>query len=314
MGNLKLNKAVILAGGLGTRFLPATLVLAKELFPVTGKPAIMYHLENLQKAGIKEVMIVGNKLKEESIMSLISPAEQYINQVKAENKLSYLDEYYKLKNSFDNISYINQEVGSSIFNDKNGGDEYRKGSSIAILSCKDWANGEPFLVINGDDFCVYPDKNLPNIEERVAKLYNATGDYVIVGKEMDRDVIYKYSSMVINKRLDIENSYKIDSIIEKPPKGTEPSNIIGCSRYVYTGDIFDRILNSKPRDNGEFCITDLINNVASEGRVSTYIFDGLYFDGGSKVGLQMAGNFMLLQDEQTRNQCIEEFEKLKSLF
>ena len=313
MEKFEIKKAVILAGGLGTRFLPATLVLAKELFPIGDKPALMYHLENLQKAGIKEVLIVGNKLKEESFKSFLTPSEEYITKVKNDNKLSFLESYYNVMNGFDSVSYINQEVGSNLFNEKNGGDEFRRGSSIAILACKEWANGEAFMVINGDDLCAYPDKNAPNIEARLISLFNKTGDYIIVGKKMNRELIYKYSSMVLKEELEQENCYKMADIIEKPAKGTEPSDVIGCARYIYTSDVFDRILTSSPRANGEFCITDLISDVAKEGKVSTCIFDGLYFDCGSMVGLQMAGAYLLLSDDSTKNLYLEEFEKLKNI-
>lgn len=313
MEHKKLKKAVILAGGLGTRFLPATLVLAKELFPVGDKPAILYHLENLKNAGIKEVMIVGNNLKEESFNSFLHPKAEYVEQLKKDGKLSMLDEHYSIINSFDSISYINQEVGSNLYNSVNGGDEYRRGSSIAILSCKEWANGEPFMVINGDDFCYYTSSEVPNIEARIMKLYELTGDYIIIGKEMNRDLIYKYSSMVLGEKLELDGCYKFSNIIEKPAKGTEPSNVIGFARYVYNSDVFDRILASSPRENGEFCITDIINDVAKQGKASTCIFDGLYFDYGSKVGLSLAGSFFLLKDAKSKDMYLEELEKMLNL-
>ena len=313
MKNFSVKKAVILAGGLGTRFLPATLVLAKELFPIADKPAIMYHLKNLADAGIKEVMIVGNTLKEESFKSFISPPKQYIERLKTDNKLSNLNEYYDLISRFDSISYINQEVGSDYYNQVNGGSDYRRGSSIAILACKNWANGEPFMTINGDDFCVNPASGEPTIEQKVIELYKKTGDYIITGKEMDRAVIYKYSAMVLSEKLS-NDTYKISDIVEKPEKGKEPSNLMGFARYIYNADVFDRILTSKPRANGEFCITDIISDVAKEGKVSTYIFSGLFFDCGSMLGLQLAGNYLLLKDEGSRAQLKTEFEKLKNLF
>ena len=88
----KVKKGMILAGGLGTRFLPATLCLAKELFPIGNKPIIMYHLEDLVKAGVEDVLIVGNKLKEESFKQFLCPSEEYISKVESDGKLGLLED------------------------------------------------------------------------------------------------------------------------------------------------------------------------------------------------------------------------------
>ena len=308
----KIHKAVILAGGLGTRFLPATLVVAKELFPICEQPILMYHLEDLAKAGITDILIVGNKLKEESFMTFITPPKEYLEKVEKDGKLNLLEKYNNLMEKFNSFTYINQEIGSDYFNKENNVTGEQRGSSIAILSCKEWAKGEPFIVFNGDDFCVYPDGTATASD--LINVYNQTGDYVVYGREVSRDLIYKYSSMVIGEKHLSCNGFKMNDIIEKPVKGTEPSNIMGFAKYVFTGDVFDRILKSKPRKNGEFCITDVISDVAREGKTSTCIFDGLYYDCGSRLGLQMAGNYVLFKDGEDKEALIEQFDKLKTIF
>lgn len=307
----KVKKAVVLAGGLGTRFLPGTLVVAKELFPILGKPILMYHLEDLASAGIKDILIVGNKLKEESFKCFIDPPQDYLNKVESDGKLSYLKEYNDLMTKFDSITYMNQEIGSEIFLKTNGGAEVR-GSSIAVLAAKEWANGEPVLVINGDDFCSYPDGK--SVSGEVAYVYEQTGDSVVYGKEVSRDQIYKYSSMIIGESVAGGKGFKMKDIIEKPEKGTEPSNIMGFARYIFTPEIYDRILASKPRPNGEFCITDVISTMAKEGKVSTCIFDGKYYDCGSFLGFQMAGNYLLASDSKTRGELKSEVSKIVQLY
>ena len=87
------RKAMILMGGLGTRFLPATLCLAKELFPIGNKPIVMYHIADLIKAGVTDIMIVGNVLKEDSIRGFFNPSEDYLNRIKQDRKESQLDEF-----------------------------------------------------------------------------------------------------------------------------------------------------------------------------------------------------------------------------
>lgn len=310
--NSKVKKAVIIAGGLGMRFLPATLVVAKELFPICEQPILMYHLEDLVKAGITDVLIVGNHLKEDSFMSFINPPDEYLEKVEKDGKKPLLDKYYNLMNKFTSFTYINQEIGSDYFNAKNQSTGEKRGSSIAILSCLEWANGEPFMVINGDDFLVYKDGKSPCGE--LVEVYNKTEDYIIYGREVDRNLIYKYSSMVLGDAHTSCSGYKMNDIIEKPEKGTEPSNIMGFARYIFNNDVFERIINSNPRQNGEYCITDVISDVAKEGKASTCIFDGLYYDCGSRLGLQMAGNYILFNDENDKKALVEHIDKLKELF
>ncbi len=308
----KIKKAVVLAGGLGTRFLPGTLVVAKELFPIMGKPVMLYLFDELSKAGITDVLIVGNKLKEESIKSFINPPQEYLDKVEMDGKLANLKEYNDIMTKFNSVTYINQEIGAELFNVHTGGNTEVRGSSIAILAVKNWANGDPFMVLNGDDFCYYMNDRSASAE--VMNIFEQTGDYVVYGKEVPRDKIYKYSSMVIGNPVANGKGFKMSDIIEKPAPGTEPSNIMGFARYIFTADVFDEILNSSPRQNGEFCITDVISNVAKQGRVSTCIFDGKYFDCGSYLGFQMAGNYLLAQNESDRKTLEEEMKNLFALY
>lgn len=306
--NKKIKKAAILAGGLGTRFLPATLALAKELFPICDKPILMYILEDLLSAGITDILIIGNKLKENSFKSFISPSQEYLEKVKEDKKESYLTDYNELMSRI-TISYVNQEEGTQLFKTYNNTEKNVRGSSIAVLACKEWANGEPFVVINGDDFCMYDDKH--SVVGEVVEVYNYTNDYVVLGKVIDIDSVSKYSSMKLNRPLFNDKTFKIDDIIEKPKKEEAPSNIMGFSKYIFKGDVFDRILKSKPRPNGEYCLTDVLSDVAKEGNLSTAIFTGNYYDCGSKQGLLMAGNFILMQDKDLKKYLIEEFDKLR---
>lgn len=308
----KIRKAVVLAGGLGTRFLPGTLVLAKELFAVKGEPILMYHLKELADAGITDILIVGNKLKEESFKSFITPPKEYLDKIEKDGKLANLQSYNDLKARFNSITYVNQEIGSHEFSEFNHTKQEARGSSIAILAAKKWANGEPFMVVNGDDFCKYVDGKSPSSE--LVNVYEQTGDYVIYGKEIPRELAYKYSSMVIGDAIAGSKGFKMKDIIEKPAPGTEPSNIMGFARYIFTSDVFDEILNSSPRPNGEFCITDVISTVAKKGRVSTCIFDGTYYDCGSYLGFQMAGNYLLAENPEERDKLKQELEKMFKLF
>ena len=294
---LKVRKAVILAGGLGTRFLPATLAVAKELVTVGNKPILMYHLQDLIQAGIEEVLIVGSKLKEDSFKNFINPPKEYIDKITADGKLPLLKEYYDLMNKV-KINYLNQydkyqEIDGKTYENAN---YEMRGSSGAVYTARNWANGEPFVVVNGDDLCIYPDGR--SATQEVLNVYAATGDVVEYAKELPRDVIYKYSSIVFGDAVADGAGFKMLDIIEKPEKGTEPSNFMGFARYVFSPDVFDRILNSKPRANGEYCITDVVQEAAQEGKGSTCIFDGEYFDCGSMSGYALANAYVGLINEE----------------
>lgn len=291
--NRTVKKAMILAGGLGTRFLPATLCLAKELFPIGNKPIIMYHFEDLQKAGIEDVLIVGNKLKEESFKQFLCPSEEYIAKIESDGKLGLLKDYYDVMSKL-NITYVNQDDLAFTFNGKTYKNEYagERGSAIAIGAGKHWANGEPFIVLNGDDLCFYQDGK--SMSKEVIDVYAETGDNVVYGKELPRDVMWKYSSMVIGDTMTKDGKgSKMMDIIEKPAPGTEPSNIMGFSRYVLTDAFFDRIFKIQQRPNGEYNMTDVLQSLARSGLVSTCTFKGDYFDCGSDMGYAQANGYVV---------------------
>ncbi len=308
----KVTKAMILAGGLGTRFLPATLAVAKELVTVGNKPILMHHLEDLSKAGITDVLIVGNKLKEESFKNFINPPKEYIDQIEAGGKMGLLAEFNELMSKL-KITYINQDDKTQTINGKVFENELydQKGSSIAIYAGKNWAGEDPFFVVNGDDMLIYD--NEKSVTQELIDIFNATGDYVMSGREVDRDLIYKYSCMEIGENVG-SNGFKMKSIVEKPAKGTETSNIMGFARYIYTSDVFERIKQSKARLNGEYCIVDVFADVAKEGRASACLFDGNYFDCGSISGYALANLYVALKDESATNIVREGAEDLLDKF
>lgn len=306
----KVKKAMVLAGGLGTRFLPETLAVAKELVAICNEPILLKHLRDLVESGISDVLIVGNKLKEESFKNFINPPQEYLDKIVAGGKLHMLDSYHEVMDKL-KITYVNQDDKFQTIDGKRyTNSSYQKaGSSIAIMAGKFWADGEPFLVINGDDLCVYEDGK--SISKEIMDVYAQTGDYVVYGTEVDRKLIYKYSSMVLGDKIG-EKGAKMLDIIEKPAAGTEPSNIMGFARYIFNPDVFDRIEKSKPRGNGEYCITDVLSQVAREGHASTCIFDGNYFDCGSIAGYTLANAYFGLKDENSKDAIVKGLEYMLS--
>lgn len=305
------KKAMILAGGLGTRFLPATLCLAKELFPIGNKPIIMYHLADLVKAGIDDVLIVGNVLKEESFRNFCQPSADYLERIKNDGKDSSLDEIRDLLSKL-KITYINQDDPEYTIDGvtyKNEGIGQR-GSAIAMLAGRGWANSDPFVVLNGDDLCFYPDGT--SMTKEVVDIYEKTGDMVVYGKEMPREQMYKYSSMVLGSFVEGNTKgRKMLDIIEKPAKGTEPSTIMGFCRYVVDERFMERVFDIAPRANGEYNMTDVLQKLAQEGQMSTCLFTGDYFDCGSMAGYALANAYVALHDESSKNVVKDGLNKMK---
>lgn len=295
----QVKKAMILAGGLGTRFLPATLCLAKELFPIGNMPIIMYHIQDLVKAGINDILIVGNKLKEESFKNFLSPDKDYLDKIESDGKLSMLEKYNDIMSKV-TITYVNQDDETFTYD----GETYEnsalgeRGSAIAINAGKDWAKDEPFVCLNGDDLCFYLDGK--SMTKEVVDIYNATGDIVVYGKELPREVMYKYSSMVLGEEVANGKGAKMLDIIEKPATGTEPSNIMGFCRYILNKDFFERIFETKPRPNGEYNMTDVLQGMAQDGLASMCLFTGDYFDCGSEMGYAKANMYVVEHKDELK--------------
>jgi len=304
----RVRKAMVLAGGLGTRFLPVTLAGAKELIAIGNKPILMYHLKDLVNAGIEDVLIIGNTLKQDSFVNFINPPQEYIEKVIASGKLNLLEEYQYIMSKL-KITYINQDDMIHNFDGEiyENPDFQKMGSSAAIYAGKGWAKDEPFIVVNGDDICTYEDGK--SVAKELIEVYNLTGDYIIYGREVSRDEIYKYSSMILGDSVGYKGVKMLD-VIEKPEKGTEPSNIMGFARYLFTSNVFDMIEKSKPRTNGEYCMTDVISDRAKEGGVSACIFDGLYFDCGSITGYTLANAYFGLNDSDSSKNIAEGLKRI----
>ena len=289
--NRQVKKAMILAGGFGTRFLPATLCLAKELFPIGNKPIIMYHLEDLLKAGVTDILVVGNEIKRESIMQFLQPSAEYLARV-GENHPNLNELKYIFNNM--NIQYIDQPLDL-------------RGSAMAIATGIEWAGDDPFVVLNGDDLCFYEDGR--SVVQDVIDTYTATGNNVVFGKKVPAVSAGKYSAMVVGDQVGAK-SFNVQSIIEKPNE-TDLEKVIAASagkqgltnyevimsfaKYVLDRRFMEAIFTTPMRSNGEVNMTDTLAYFATQGQVSTSIFDGIYFDCGSERGYASANMYAVDQ-------------------
>lgn len=258
--NRKVEQCVILMAGKGTRFLPATRAVGKELFPIGNKPILLFHMIEALKSGIKRVCLVISKEKE-GVKNFFKHDKILEEQLKKTGKIDLLSELNEVIDNLE-ISFVFQgEVN---------------GSGGAVLSVKEWADGKPFVVVNGDDVCVNDEK--PTMKQLI-DAYEKFGMNIIGAKRFPIEVIPRYSSIITSEKFE-DRCFKIEGIIEKPKN--PPTNLVGLARYVLTSEIFDEILNCTPK-NTEYYLTDAIDNLAKRERVASYEFDAKYFDCGNKL-------------------------------
>lgn len=264
-----IDQAVILMAGKGTRFLPATKCVAKELFPIFDTPALVFHLQELYDSGIKRICLVISHEKETDVKRLITHDEKLEESLKASGKIKLLDQ---LNNLIDNLDITCIFQGEMI------------GTAGALYVTKFWTNNKPFALVFGDDICIAEGEQKPATKQLIEAYERSGGKAVVGAKKMPRDVIYKYSSIVTGEKLS-DDSFEMKDIIEKPPKGTEPSDLVGMARYIVTPNMFPKIPELKPSKNGELILTEVFQDIAKQGDVVTCAFDADYYDGGNKPEL-----------------------------
>lgn len=273
---MKVKKAIIPCAGLGTRFLPITKVVAKELLPIVDTPALSYIVDEAVDSGIEEILIVISPQKED-IKRLFEPNKPLNARLTATGRTEELALANKRVNA--EISFATQIEMT--------------GNGDAIALGKEFANGEPFAVLFGDDV-MYGE--IP-VTKQLIDAYEKSGGSSIVGCQRTSEEVARRCGVMIAKEPTVGNLTKIDGIEEKP-QGELPSQLVSLGRFVLTADIFD-VLERTPRTNGEAYLTDAITLLAQEGK-SVYAceFEARRYDIGNKEGyLEATVEFALRNDE-----------------
>ncbi|MDR2080335.1 MAG: UTP--glucose-1-phosphate uridylyltransferase GalU [Campylobacteraceae bacterium] len=266
-----IKKCLFPAAGYGTRFLPATKSLPKEMLPIITRPLIHYGVEEAMEAGIRNMAIVTGRGKR-ALEDYFDISYELEHQIKGSPKEPLLKEIRHIQNSCV-FTYIRQKE--------------MKGLGDAILKGEPLIGQEPFAVILADDLCVNDDEG---VLKQMKKVYNKYQCSVVAVMEVPRDETHKYG---IIKPLEQNDSIvKIADMVEKPLNEESPSNLAIIGRYILTPDIFDILRSIKTGINGELQITDALKIQAKEGRVLGYKFDGIRFDCGSIDGFVKATNYM----------------------
>ena len=255
----KVNTAVILAGGFGTRFLPATLGVCKEMFSVLDKPILFYHLKECAECNITNIVVVSNKSKQE-INKFINPNKKILKKLKQENKTLLLKEYFSVLNKL-NIKIVYQKK--------------QNGTGGALLKAKRCIKKQPFLLINGDD--LFMGKQVST--KLLLKLYNKTGLNISLIKQVDKAKIKNYGCAKLTQQ---NKLLYLNQIIEKPMANKAPSCYAVLGKHILNYQIFKHLKNINCH-NGEYYVTDAINVLASQNKCLACIFDGEYIDCGNKL-------------------------------
>ena len=267
-----INKCLFPAAGYGTRFLPATKAVPKEMLPILTKPLLQYGVEEALSAGITNMAIVTGRGKR-------AIEDHFDNSFEIESQLRGTSKEHCLKG-------INNVIKNSIFTYVR--QKQMLGLGHAILTSEPLIGNEPFAVILADDLCDFDDHGV--ISQMIA-IYNKYQCSVVAIEEVPMNQTKKYG--IINGNLidNSNNTYQITEMEEKPEEGNATSNMAIIGRYILTPDIFNILKQVKPDKNGEIQITDALKIQAKQGKVLAYKFKGKRFDCGSLEGFLEANNY-----------------------
>ena len=267
-----IKKCLFPAAGYGTRFLPATKAVPKEMLPILTKPLLQYGVEEALSAGITNMAVVTGRGKR-AIEDHFDNSFELESQLNGTSKEHYLKEIREIiQNS--TFTYVRQKQ--------------MLGLGDAILTGEPLIGDESFAVILADDLC---DCKEDGVISQMIKIYNKYQCSVVAIEDVSMDQIKKYG--VISGDL-INNSdctYQVTDMVEKPEENDAPSSMAIIGRYILTPDIFNILKNIKPDKNGEIQITDALKIQAKQGKVIAYKFKGKRFDCGSVRGFVKATNY-----------------------
>ncbi len=276
---MKVKKAVIPAAGLGTRFLPATKAQPKEMLPIVDKPTIQYIVEEAVQAGIEDIIIITGRGKT-AIEDHFDKSYELESMLDAKGKQDLLNQ----------IEYISDLASIHFVRQKEA-----KGLGHAVWCARKFVGNEPFAVMLGDDVVV-ADK--PCIKQ-LMEVYEEFHSPVIGVRQVNREDVNKYG-IVIKEDMIGHDLFKIGGMLEKPSPDKAPSNLAIVGRYILTPVIFDVLANLSCGVGGEIQLTDALSYLAPDLPLIGFVFSGLRYDIGDKLGYIKAIVEFALRREELR--------------
>ena len=278
----KVRKAIIPAAGLGTRFLPATKAMPKEMLPIVDKPTIQYIVEEAIASGIEDILIVTGKGKR-AIEDHFDYSPELERNLEKKGKLDLLDKVRYSTNLAD-IHYIRQKEP--------------KGLGHAVWCARTFIGDEPFAVLLGDDIV---QSDTPCLKQLLDQ-YEKTRSSVIGVQTVPPEETHRYG--IIEPSTQEGRRYMVENLVEKPAPGNAPSNLAIMGRYILTPEIFMFLEEMETGAGGEVQLTDAIQKLNQIQRVFAYDFEGKRYDIGEKLGFVKTTIEFALQDEKLRSDIL----------
>lgn len=286
-----IRKAVIPAAGLGTRFLPATKAIPKEMLPIVDVPTIQYIIEEAACSGIEEILVITNSNKH-CMENHFDRSYELEERLKEANKMQ---EYRTICDVTDmaNIYYVRQKEP--------------KGLGHAILCAKSFIGDEPFAVLLGDDI-VMNKGGEPAIKQLITA-YNQVGATIVGVQQVPHEQVYRYG-IIEPMRKAAGRRMKLSDLVEKPAVEQAPSDMAIVGRYVLTPEIFEILENQEPGANGEIQLTDALCSIMISQSIYAYEFEGCWYDVGDKLGYLKATISQALDREELREPLMQYLKEL----
>ncbi|MEH7376648.1 MULTISPECIES: UTP--glucose-1-phosphate uridylyltransferase GalU [Bacillaceae] len=284
----RVRKAIIPAAGLGTRFLPATKAMPKEMLPIIDKPTIQYIVEEAVASGIEDIIIVTGKGKR-AIEDHFDIAHELEQNLLEKGKLDLLEKVRYATNLAD-IHYIRQKEP--------------KGLGHAVWCARNFIGDEPFAVLLGDDIV---QSETPCLKQLI-NIYEETHSSVIGVQSVPDDETHRYG--IVEPLDQVGRRYQINNLVEKPKAGTAPSNLAILGRYILTPEIFMFLEQQETGAGGEIQLTDAIQKLNQIQRVFAYDFEGKRYDVGEKSGFVKTTIEFALQEPTLRKEILAFMEEI----
>jgi len=258
---MEVRKAVIPSAGWGTRFLPATKAMPKEMFPIIDKPVIQFIVEELLASDIENIIFVTGRHKR--------PLEHHFD---VNTDLEMFLEKNNKKELLENIRTVSHLINPIYIRQKE-----QLGLGHAVLTAEPAVGAEPFIVSLGD-IVIQTDVN---IISEMKNLYKKFGKSIVAVYEVPREEVYKYG-IVSGKEIE-DDIFLIENMVEKPDIETAPSNLAILGRYLFTPTIFEKLKNTKPGKGGEIQLTDAMKMLLEDEAVYAYKVKARVYDTGNKL-------------------------------
>ena len=281
--NTKVRKAIIPAAGLGTRFLPATKALAKEMLPIVDKPTIQFIVEEALKSGIEEILVVTGKAKR-------SIEDHFNSNIELEHNLEQ-------KGKNDLLKLVNDTTAINLHFIRQS---HPRGLGDAVLQAKTFVGNEPFVVMLGDDLMDITNDQAVPLTKQLINDFEKTHASTIAVMPVPHEEVSSYGVIAPQKEVR-KGLYSVDSFVEKPAPEEAPSNLAIIGRYLLTPEIFSILETQKPGAGNEVQLTDAIDTLNKTQRVFAHEFTGDRYDVGDKFGFMKTSIDYALKHPQVKD-------------